>query len=52
MKKYFIELTDVVEYEVEARNQEEAINLALQWWDERMPYIKVSIIEENEDETD
>lgn len=52
MKRYFIEITDAVEYEVEARDQIEAINRALQWWDERMPNIQVSVMEEDENETD
>lgn len=46
MKRYFVEITDAVEYEVEARDQNEAINRAFQWWDERMPNIKVSVMEE------
>ena len=50
MERYFIEITDAVEYEVEARDQNEAINRTLQWWDERMPNIKVSVMEEDEDE--
>lgn len=50
MKRYFVEITDAVEYEVEARDQNEAINRALQWWDERMPNIEVSVMEEDEDE--
>ncbi len=37
--KYIVSLTDTTEYEIEANTPEQARLQALNWWDERTPYI-------------
>lgn len=39
MKKWDICLRDVTEYEIEAETKEEAVEIALDYWVERLPEI-------------
>ena len=39
--KFQVSFKDSVDYIVEANTPEEAIKIALEWWDERIPYITV-----------
>lgn len=50
MNKYEVSLKDYVTYyEVEAETKEEAIEIALGWWIERMPCIECNESEEEEE---
>lgn len=42
MEKFGITLKDEVYYEVEAEDEEEALQTALEWWDMRMPNHTIS----------
>lgn len=45
MAKFTIKIQDCVTYaEIEADNREQAINMALEWWDERKPDISVQVV--------
>ena len=39
--KFQVSFKDSVDYIVEANTPEEAIEIALEWWDERIPHITV-----------
>ena len=47
MPKFYVSLRDSTDYTVEANTPEEAIEMALEWWSERMPDI-IHVEEEEE----
>ena len=48
MKKFYVVIEDSVGYEIEAKTEDEAIEKALGYWDEREPDVFV----ENEEEAE
>ena len=46
MKKFYIMIRDSADYEVEAETEDEAIEKALRYWDEREPDVFVDNDEE------
>ena len=53
MKKFEVILSDFADYGIiEAETKEEAIEMALDWWSERMPDITAEEYDENEEEED